>query len=415
MNKIFLLLLSAVFIMNVNSQEQTGFGKSPDLRSYLDDSVIYSYINQLNSLYEESQYYQVVSIFYEVVDSARVILNSDDWNHQTYTDSLGIFHIPLSKVSNKSLANMKIFHKDYKGYDTTITIKKNISPFFQRLFIHPKHKILIRGRIVKGYLPIEDMNVIIEYNDTVYRTKTLGCYNDEGNYWNCLYNGMFKQDITIDDPDDSLFILVKKQGFKPLRHELRIAEYNGDILNFKVKYTDSLPFIPKHDACLKIAVPLPWEPSWFIGLSYHKTIKINKFNRLSVGAEGILLMAEETINVQNELPGTVQTDVDSVYITGFIGPSVRLSLTNPKKRYFSTYIGNTFSLSINKWEFVPQPYIGTKFYLDLNKAIHIECRYIRYTQDNIEYDFNAFGNASRNIKSVMHDKLIFNAGIQIVF
>ena len=413
-----LLTLISVFLnfqFILFSQGKIGFDEIPsgDV-TLINDSVIFSYINNLEIKSERSLYFQVASIFNEVVDSAAIIVKADTWNFKTSTDSFGIFSIPLSDLSDKNSLEIKIFHKDYKDFDTTVVLKKIIPPSFQKIYIYPKYKILVRGRVVTGNFPVEDVDVEIKHNDEIYHTKTLGCFYDNEDYWNCLYNGMFKQDISTENPNDSLVFNFSKQGFRPLEYNLKVSDYDGDIIKFKMKFADSLPFVPKNDISLKIAIPMWWEPSWFIGLSYYRLIPVFGMKRLSVGAEGVMVVSKETVEL-NTLPGLNESEVDSTYISGFIGPSLMLWLTKSNIRNFSTYIGNTFGFSVSDGKFSPQPFIGTRFFLDLNKAISFEFRYLTYNQNIVEYSFNSFGNAYREESDKKKEKFIFNVGIQIVF
>ena len=55
-------------------------------------------------------------------------------------------------------------------------------------------------------MPLEGVDVEIRHGMEKYTMQTKGCYYDKDNYWNCLYDGMFKMELTTTDPGDSIFI-----------------------------------------------------------------------------------------------------------------------------------------------------------------------------------------------------------------
>ena len=123
-----------------------------------------------------------------------------------------------------------------------------------------------------------------------------------------------------------------------------------------------------------------------------------------------------TISVKhNTLPGLDKAVADSSYIQWFIGPSMLFWFVRPEKRVFSSYAGMTCAFNLNKLTFNLQPFIGTRFFLDMNKAISLELRYTEYKADITHYRFNPYGNAGKYSITDKLTKLNACLGVQVVF
>jgi hypothetical protein len=137
---------------------------------------------------------------------------------------------------------------------------------------------------------------------------------------------------------------------------------------------------------------------------------------LFAGIETNLIVHRERDNIE-VFEGISNTTAISTYnFTGMAGPTLRFLITDPKRRYFSTYVGATEYISFDNGEPVFQPILGTRYFIDLNKSVSIEARYLEYTIKKDEYVFNPYGDA---IKSGQRDKTlgktIISLGLQIVF
>jgi hypothetical protein len=360
----------------------------------------------------------IASIFHEPVDSVAIGF----FVEKEFKDSLfcfqGLFRFPVSQNDSGKLIGLHFNHPDYFPYDTSF-IYNTIEPVILSINLRPRLKIALRGRIFAGNMPLEGVKVEIKNKDKIYQMVTRGCFYDKEDYWNCLYDGMFKQDLQFEKPSDSIVISFNKEGMKPLTLGMQVKEFGGEIMELKMKYTSKLPFIPKNDLSLKLGFPFTTSKNdWFIDLAYFRSLKINNFNRLSVGLDAnmILTNVSNTVSVSDSIfPGKGVAVSDSSYISEFIGPSCLLWLTPPENRYFSTYMGLTAAFNINNHEFSFQPFIGTRVFLDLNKAISIELRHVSYNLDVVHYTFNPYGNAYRNMQLTDFNEYIFDIGIQVVF
>ena len=74
-----------------------------------------------------------------------------------------------------------------------------------------------------------------------------------------------------------------------------------------------------------------------------------------------------------------------------------------------------FSFKFNDAEFVYQPFAGVRFFLDMNKSISIDIRYLTYHFDAKRYSFNYLGNADSYDINKSDERLIINLGLQICF
>ena len=115
------------------------------------------------------------------------------------------------------------------------------------------------------------------------------------------------------------------------------------------------------------------------------------------------------------LPGKPEATVDSAYVTAFAGPSLLAWITRPDRRYFSTYAGATLNIDLGNSRTGLEPFLGTRFFLDLNKSLNIEARYYSYHFDVSEFTFNEFGNALRSTSEKVNKHFVVNIGLQINF
>jgi hypothetical protein len=309
---------------------------------------------------------------------------------------------------------ISVEHPDYMPYDTTIEIMGMEVPVI-KVKLSPKYKILLRGRVYNRKTYVSNANVKINFNDLEYNLKTLGCYYDEEDFWNCLYDGMFRTELFMEESSDSIKVHISKKGYKPLYYNTIASEYRGEILKFSLKYADTLTNLGKNNLGIKITYPFMQDWGWFIETNYYRRISIGNFNRLALGAEAIMVTKPQTFIIDSTLLGQELAEKDTTYTDGFIGPSAILWILRPQRRTFSTYIGTTIAYSLRRNEFGIQTFLGTRYFLDLNKAITLEARYLPYKIDLIEYTTNPFGNAfkSHSLKDI--HRFLINIGIHIYF
>lgn len=413
------ILFFAICIILVIGQ---GYGLSMNFKSHSssNNSSLYKDSSQVHIFQNDtiSGYYingQVLNIFNEPVDNVLIISSLPDFKDSLYCDFNGFFRIylPDEKLRSEQKINLMFINKDYKLYDTTFIYPDLDKHILLKVKLTPKYKILVKGRILAGNMAIENVDVTITHNNNIYKLKTLGCYYDDEDYWNCLYQGMFKHEVVAEDPNDSVFLHFSKSGFKSQEHKFRFADYSGELIKYKMKYADSIPDLPFNNFNLKLAYPLSQESGWFLDLSYYRLFKIGNFNRLAAGMDISILTLRETV-AQSTFSG-LETSFDTTYINGMAGPSVLFYLTKPNIRRFNTYVGSTFALTFSSTEFVYQPFAGVRFFLDMNKSISVNIRYLAYHFDAKRYRFNYLGSADSYTINKSDERLIVNLGLQICF
>ncbi|NBC82341.1 MAG: hypothetical protein GVY19_03070 [Bacteroidetes bacterium] len=363
---------------------------------------------------------RIMNIQNQPIDTAQVKITTN-----TLIKQYEIHNGNFSLAVPVSLADQEITMEFMKSGLRTHTITHSIPA--GRLLedinvrLYPGYRILLKGRVRVGNMPLEDVNVTIKHEDQVYNQKTLGCYYDSEDYWNCLYLGMFKADITTQNPNDSIKVFFSKSGYNPLLKTLKFAEYDGDLMDIRLNYAQYIPDFPRHNLNLKLVPPL--KPlhigadykGWFLSMSYLQHISsVNFFRRFSIGAE-LSVSTSEYSDKFNLLPNENDAIIDSFYIDGYAGPTLKFWIIEPQNRMFSTYIGNTLGFSFKTGDLVNQPYIGTRYFLDLSKAISLELRYLSHQIEITEFKGNVSGSAIRSTKSVLNEKIMVNLGVQVIF
>ncbi len=354
--------------------------------------------------------------FHEYIDSIEVLAVSDRYRLHSYSNDTGLFTIKFPVEQGMITENIHLsFQKyDYNTLDTNIVITYEGLPDKLNIILIPKYKILLKGRLFAGNTPVEDVDVNIRYRNESLQLKTLKCYTDEEKYWNCLYLGMFKTEIVADNPEDSVYLSFSKSGFKSQSYKLRFADYSGDILRFRMKYADTIPDLPGNNLSLKLSYPIGENSGWFLGLSFYGKLNYNTFNRIRPGLEISMSTRKRSVSM-NTLPGTSETKFDTVYTDFFIGPSFLFFITKPHIRRFSTYLGSTFSLTLGGGEFVWQPFLGTRYYIDMRRSICLDFRYLSYKLNAKNYSFNYNGDAIGYNEEISVKRILANIGVQINF
>jgi hypothetical protein len=331
------------------------------------------------------------------------------------SDRQGRFFIPLYSTEVNKIF-LKIRDNEFQNFDSILT-----GPFQQKQYLQiqlsPRHKIVVRGRLYIGSLATENIDVTIIHKSDTTNMKTLGCYTDNENFWNCLYRGMFKHTVIFDNPDDSIFMLFKKPGFIDQEINMKVSEYDGSILPIKLVYSDYLPQFPEHNISLNYSPPI--SGVWSVGINYTHMLKFGEFKRLGLGFESKMLISEITSDIPT-FPNVTQTDSirgisDSTYTSGMFMPHLTFWLTKPERRFFSLYAGIGFPFTTPNNKFYFQPFMGGRFYLDINKALVAELKYVNYQLDVVEYKFNPYGDAFRSTNTQTYNRLMINFGLQISF
>ncbi len=380
------------------------------------------FIMQSTSLYPEDTLPsikltgQILTIFNESADSVSIEATLENIHTTAHTLENGSFAfeiLPDAKSYGHELS-LRFYGDDYQSFDTVFIVKKGKK--YEDLIIRliPKYKILLKGRIYAGNSPLEGVDVNVLHAGKVQHLKTLDCYVDDEDYWNCLFLGMFKTEITTENPRDSIALHMSKLGFEPQDYKLKFSEYSGDLLRFRMRYADSIPDLPGNSLSLRLSFPVGKNAGWFFSLSYYRQLFPEGFNRFSAGWEFTTYSYKQHLMVRT-LAGLEESQFDTTYVDIFTGPSAILYLTKPARRYFATYLGATLMLSVHNSDILIQPFAGTRIYLDMRKSLSLELRYISYNLDIKEYTFNYLGNASARTKTISINKLLVNAGIQVNF
>ncbi|MBN1951285.1 MAG: hypothetical protein JW801_08770 [Bacteroidales bacterium] len=350
------------------------------------------------------------SIFHEVIDSAVVEVVIDGREPFHVLSENGLFNFVTEAKGN--VVDIFISHPDYHTLDTSIVFPQDANTKL-RLLLTPKYRILLRGRVFAGNMPLEGVNVSISHLGKEYATQTLGCYYDSEQYWNCLFDGMFKTELTADTPDDSIYLKLSMDGMQSYTYGMKFQDYTGEIMEFRMKYESVLPAPPKSNINLKLGFPaLSLSNDWYMGLSYYR--HVGNINRLAYGLDVNMYITNFTVPVET-FEGLDPREADSSYINAFVGPSLLYYFIKPDTRWFSSYAGCTFSMNLTELAFVPQLFLGSRIFLDLNKALGLEIRYTEFARTVTHYTFNPYGKAYSSEVSEVFTKLHATIGIQVVF
>jgi hypothetical protein len=424
MNKVlFQLFFILGFTFNIYAQKEEtalkyGYAKSDTTVSYtaIPQSEIEKYVLALKTDTDKcilGGY--VTSIFHEPVEKAIIYIQFEGKIIDSLITSVGLFRTNVSSTYLGKILKLTVKNSDFHTFDTSFVWNDKITVVPDILLV-PRIKILLRGRVYAGSLPQPSVNVVIMHKKEVFRTTTLDCYNDNENYWNCLFLGMFKQELVTDDPSDSLNLLFEKEGLKPLRLGMTFAEYSGEILDLRMKYSSRISQEFSNNMNLKFGFPYTMSlGDWSVGISYYRVLKISNFKRIALGVEGNIILSKVNSQVQNNVPGLNLVNSDTTYISYYLGPSALIWLLSPDRRYFATYAGFTVAYEFTQNEMGLQPFIGTRVLLDFNKALNLELRYVTYNLDVVNYAFNLYGNAYRKQTNKEYDELVLNIGIQVLF
>ncbi len=358
----------------------------------------------------------ISNINHETVDKVKIIIRTNGKIIDSVYTTNGLYRFELSDQNDGKVIDLSATHPEYHPLDTAFVWNPNDSLIYM-FFLNPRLRILLRGRIYAGSLPVEDVGINIRHNKDVFQTKTMNCYTDNEKFWNCLYLGMFKQEIITDDPTDSIFILANKEGMKPLKVCMTFGEYKGNIMNLKLKYASRLARESYNEIGLQIGFPFTNNKhDWYMDFTYYRILNLTNFKRLAYGLDGNLIISTLTDRYKT-FPGLGLASTDNTYLSFLLGPSFRIWLLNPDRRYFATYAGCNLAFDFNnEFKFKPQPFIGTRVMLDNNKALNLEIRYVSYNLDVVHYSFYAYGIPDKYTeKDKQFDELLTNIGLQILF
>lgn len=417
--------LSLLFIsVIVWSQDATGFENKLNnplsISELLESGMLDEYFDSISQAHSGKIITGYThTIYAEPTPFIELEYSFNDENFKSITcNKNGLFYIPIENNNDKDL-RLRSADKAYKQFDTIIKSPTKEQKHIP-IIVSPRFKIVLRGRLIIGSLPSEGISVTIRHNQDTFRLKTLGCYTDDEDYWNCLYTGMFKQVINFDNPMDSIFLSFSKPGFKTSESSMLVSEYTGEVIETKLEYAKYLPKFPKHNLSFKYAPQ--FTDAWSVALSYTYLPKFNTFKRLGFGLEAAMLIKEvdDEINTYpdvNSLPDTSYTVLKSTssYTVGMFMPYVSFWLTKPERRRYSIYTGIAFPYTIPSNKIYIQPYIGGRMYIDINKALLVEARYLFYDMDIDNYEFNSYGNAISNKINQDYSQLMVNVGLQISF
>ncbi|MBN2484662.1 MAG: hypothetical protein JXB34_01685 [Bacteroidales bacterium] len=360
-----------------------------------------------------------LTVFNEIATKIPLVFISGNGQEQKIaSDSLGRFFILFDNEIPSSV-HLKTSDNKFQPYDSVLVVAKNpLQPL--TLMLQPRYSILLKGRVNIGTLPAEGVDVEIVHKSDTFKMKTLSCYFDDEEYWNCLYLGMYKQDIYFDSPTDTVSVSLSKKGFHNHNFALRVGEYDGAIVYSKLKYNTYLPELFKSDISLNMT--LPAFSAWMLELNYYRGIKIKNNSRFSAGVSGSIVLT--TVNTTQatfrDMGSTNDTTYiyagsDSTYLTGYFGPTVRYWLNNPARRSFGVYAGLSMPYCFQAEKIYLYPFLGSRFFLDQNKALLVELKYLNYELNVARPVFNPYGNASYYYKDTYFEKLLVNIGLQIGF
>jgi hypothetical protein len=412
---IYIILALFQSLYQVNAQVVTRIGFEQDEKRILfskpDSIAMKMYADSLLEVYKQELLTgYIYSNLHELIPVIEFEYYIDNGKKEiAQTDAQGRFFVPRPDDSEQII--IRINNPEYDNFDTTYIVSKRGFKFLP-IELSARYKLLIRGRVFAGNMPIENVHVSLSHQDTAYSTKTQACYTDDENYWNCLYLGMFKQALVFDNPDDSIYITLQKEGFKSQVIPMILSDYDGKILLYRLRYTNELPFFPTHNVGFKAG--FTFRDTWDVELFYIRQLQLGGFQRLGVGVSASMLMNQvSTEHATFDNLGQVKATEN--YTTGVVGPLVNYSITNPLNRKFNLYTGAVAAFIFPEATLNFHPYIGGKYYLDMDKALCWEVRYVDYSIDVSEYTFNAYGNAERTQTNKKFQMVSYNLGLLVSF
>ncbi len=182
-------------------------------------------------------------------------------------------------------------------------------------------------------------------------------------------------------------------------------------MDLNLKYADKLPYFPEHNIGIRFAIPI--KNNWSLNLNYYKHLSINGFRRLALGIESSMLVHNKTVELST-FPGQT-AKADTSYIFGAIAPSVSFWITNPMERFYALYFGVSAPFIFPENQISISPFIGSRLYIDLNKAITLEMRYHNFNFESVNYSFNPYGNAQSLKTEDTFEQIMINLGLQVSF
>ena len=407
----FILLLITFFSVAVVAQNNIGFEftNNKDIRLF-DEQNFDRIADSLKAIQKNVFVIGLKSEYRDYIDSADIKIQSKGL-FKNYNK--GIYILTDTNLLTQENIHFSIIHPEYYKLDTIIK-KSQIKDNRLVLELKPKYKITIRGRVYSANTPLEGVDVLVIHKKDSFKLRTRECFYDSEEYWNCLYHGMFKQNIISENPNDSVKIILKRAGYKSNSYTIKISDYSGQILAFRMDFDEFLPEAYRNTLALKFTFPLLSNSNWYAGFSYLYSLNFNKFNRIALGVEGSILMK----NYRDEFAtfdGANDAVLDTTYLIGFLGPSVVVWITNPILRKYSLYGGCSYAYMFTNSSFNLQPFLGGRFFIDLNKAVSFDVRYISYDMDVVNYEFNQYGNALKSIVNESFEDLMISIGLQIGF
>jgi hypothetical protein len=269
--------LFIILLLSFNSFSQTDETRSNNKLTKSDTTVSYIAISHaeiekyVQALKKDTGYIilggYVTSIYHEPIDKALICIQVEGKIIDSLITSVGLFRTSISSEYFGKRLKLMVRNSEFHDYDTSFVWNNKIT-VVDYINLIPRIKILLRGRVYGGSLPLSGVNVDIWHNKEELKTVTLDCYTDNEKYWNCLFLGMFKQELVADNPLDSIYLTFEKDGMKPMRLGMTIGDYSGEILDLKMKYASKLTRCYLNDINLNFGFPYTTGlGDWFVGLS----------------------------------------------------------------------------------------------------------------------------------------------------
>jgi hypothetical protein len=415
---IILILISQISVCQVDIE--TGFKRTGDDQYFIlpDEIQMKDYHDSISSHFNQKLLTgYTFSVFNEVISNAIIKYSIDGKPFQEIkSDAHGRFFV----VPELSPKNIRIVceSNDYHVFDSTYNWK-TIKDIPEICWLHPKYKIVLRGRAIIGNVPVEGVDVQIMHKSDTFSTKTRSCYTDNEGYWNCLYLGLFKQEILFENPADSVKIHLTKAGIKDKSFIINCGRYDGSILPIKLKYDKLLPELYQHHIGFRFLPPV-WNKG-MVSIKYEHLFEFNGYSRIGAELEAGVFMNILNSNLprladpSNPDTNMVLINTDTTYLSAYVSPNIIFWITNPQYRKFALYSGVSFPYFLDQGKFYIHPYLGGRIYLDLNKAFFIEARYVKYFKEIVNYNLNNTNAIEKSTINKAIEKLYINVGFKISF
>jgi len=354
------------------------------------------------------------SITHKPVNNAFILVRTADTIQEAKLDSDGYFRFEICKNNIESTdIHLTVRKEGYIVFNTTIGINE-ISDM-SILDINLKqdfHSREINGRIIAKPKNNPIGNVFIKASGSVSNIsasqKSLTVDNEEGKpegYFSIITEESFTR-------KDEIKLELTKNRYEKYTSIVDLENITAsDTVLFYMNYVSKITNLEMNSFSLTISY-LYKPTDWFINLEYYRRFNVFNERFIGIGAHiGFLtVLYEDEYHTFNRENRVVE---DKVYKNGLVGVSFRYWIIDPRKRFFSSYVGVSGDYTNNS--VYAHPFIGARTLLGNHWALVLEFKYIYPTIEVKDCEFNIYGQATCEDSKIVYSKLSINIGVSWVF